>query len=399
MAKLPDYPGVSSYKDRLGKERWRFQAKGRNPASMPAPGTPEFEARYFELTTGHAIKPVAQLPTSALPKTFRRAWQLVRESDEWLGIGDESRKQHSMIAERFLAMPVLEDGSNSLRWGDVPVEELTFDDIEILKKRFRRSEKTEGRATPTAPYKLKIVLQKMIKEARRKRWRTDNPLDLVDFVRGGGPGGKNFGHKPWPQKYQDMFEARHALGSAPRTVYELGKWMGARAGDIAALRWDQEIEIEIEGEWIRGFEFLPDKKTNTDADDAELIQFRPITKMLAWALAPLDRSTGFVVISERGQGQPYTHKGSLAEAMKRWCLEAGIPRGYVLHGLRKVHAVKLAEAKASIKEMMDSLGHLTPAMSIHYARGAEKRRTSTSAARKMEESFDRENAPRLRVVR
>jgi Phage integrase family len=399
MATHPDYPGVSSYKDRHGKERWRFQAKGRKPAAMPDPGSPEFEARYFELTTGHAVKPVVPLPTSALAKTFRHAWNLVRESDEWLGISDESRKQHSMIAERFLAMPVLEDGSHPLKWGDVPVEELTFEDIETLKKRFRRSEKTEGRATPTAPYKLKVVLGKMITEARRKRWRNDNPLELVTFVRGGAPGGKNFGFKPWPQKYQDQFEACHPLGSAARTVYELGKWMGARAGDIAALRFDQEVEVEIEGEWIKGFEFLPDKKTNTDADDAELIQFRPINKMLARALEPLDRSAGFVVISERGVGLPYTHKGSLAEAMKRWCREANIPRGYVLHGLRKVHAVKLAEAKASIKEMMDSLGHLTPAMSIYYARGAEKRRTSTSASRKLEASFDRENAPRLRVVR
>jgi hypothetical protein len=395
MATHPDYPGASSYKDRFGKERWRFQARGRKPAAMPGqPGSPEFDAKYSELTTGHATKPAV-----VARQTFRHAWTLVRETDEWLGISDESRKQHCMIAERFLAMPVLEDGSHPLRWGDVPVEEMSFDDIEILKKRFRQSERTEGRATPTAPYKLKVVLGKMIKEARRRRWRNDNPLELVTFVRGGGPRGQHFGFKPWPQKYQDQYEARHPLGTAARTVYELGKWMGARAGDIAALRFDQEVEVEVEGEWIKGFEFLPDKKTNTDADEAELIQFRPINKMLARALEPLDRSAGFVVISERGVGLPYTHKGSLAEAMKRWCREADIPRGYVLHGLRKVHAVKLAEAKASIKEMMDSLGHLTPAMSLYYARGAEKRRTSASGSRKLEEAFDRDNAPRLRVVK
>jgi hypothetical protein len=105
----------------------------------------------------------------------------------------------------------------------------------------------------------------------------------VKWKRGGGKNGSYIGWKPWPAETRAKFEARHPIGSAGRTAYALAFWIGNRRGDVVNLRWDKLISIEDEnGNVAEGFEFEQQKEVQRDE---VMIQFRPLSWMLAEALA------------------------------------------------------------------------------------------------------------------
>jgi integrase len=70
-------------------------------------------------------------------------------------------------------------------------------------------------------------------------------------------------------------------------------------------------------------------------------------------------------------------------------------RGYSVHGLRKNAAQALAEAECSISEIMSITGHRSPAMALHYAKHAEKRRLARTAIDRWE-AADKVSNPRTK---
>lgn len=390
-----EYPGITQWKDRFGKLRWRFQKKGMKTTLLPVgvePGTKAFDAAYRAIIEDRAPRKadVVEIPNAALPETFRAAWKLVTQSQEWRDNDPDTQYHCERHAMEFFAMPIVV--GEKLTWGEVPVADMNYEDLEGLIRRWEDP-------TPSKPWKMKVMLRKIFYQARRKGWRNDDPTELVKWKRGGGKRGGYIGWKPWPDEICEQFEARHPLGSAARTCYALARWAGNRRGDIARIRWDQLIEVEVDGEIIQGFEFEQEKRVQNDED---MIQFRPLTSMLAEALAPLDRSQGGTVL-KTAYGKPFS-KDSLTGRMKDWCEQAGIPvssrkedtRGYSLHGLRKTYARSVGETDASLQQQKDMLGHTTLQQVANYARSVDKRKTTTRASRLLEEKHGQ---PRLRVVR
>lgn len=97
---------------------------------------------------------------------------------------------------------------------------------------------------------------------------------------------------------REKFEARHPIGSAARTCYALGFWLGNRRGDVAALDWEHLVVEEVELfdgsiEVIEAFDFRQKKNRNRHGGRE---MFIPIVDKLAQALAPLDRSNGGAVL-------------------------------------------------------------------------------------------------------
>jgi integrase len=389
-----NYPGIGLWKDRLGKQRWRFQKKGLKATLLPVglePGTKAFDIAYKAIIESRAPRKadVVDIPTAALPETFRAGWKLVLQSQSWRDLKPATQKNCEDDAEEFLAMPIVP--GEKLTWGEVPVADMNYEDLERLIRRWE--------VKPSKPWHMKVMLRKIFFEARRKGWRNDDPTELVKWKRGGGKKGGYIGWKMWPEEMLARFEARHPIGSAARTCYAMALWMGNRRGDIAKLRWDQLIEVEVDGEMIVGFEFEQDKEVQSDED---MIQFRPLTKMLAEALAPLDRSKGGTVL-KTAYGKAFS-TDSLTGRMSDWCKQAGVPvsnketgeRGYSLHGLRKSYAKMVGETGASFQQQKDMLGHTTPQQVALYAKGVDKRKTTTAASRLLEEKHAK---PRLRVVK
>jgi integrase len=102
----------------------------------------------------------------------------------------------------------------------------------------------------------------------------------------------------------------------------------------------------------------------------------PITKQLADCLAatPVIGATSFLVTKH---GNPYSVKG-FGNYMREWCDEAGL-REFSSHGIRHAIGCRLAEAGATVDEIMAVLGHTDPRMAMHYTRQANKARLADSA--------------------
>ena len=79
---------------------------------------------------------------------------------------------------------------------------------------------------------------------------------------------------------------------------------------------------------------------------------------------------------------------TLGHAIERHLKKLGID-GYTMHGLCKNAAVELAEAGATVEELMAVLGHKTPKMALYYCKLASQLRMNDNAAVKWDAEIKR----------
>ena len=70
-----------------------------------------------------------------------------------------------------------------------------------------------------------------------------------------------------------------------------------------------------------------------------------------------------------------------------------------MHGLRKALGVKLAEADASTRQLMETLGHNNIAYAELYSREASQMRLAVQAMEKVTKIEEAKRKPKLSVVR
>ena len=121
-----------------------------------------------------------------------------------------------------------------------------------------------------------------------------------------------------------------------------------------------------------------------------------MTPMLERELAPVARNKETVLTTSRGG--PYSD-ASLSMRMAEWCREAGIEPGYTMHGLRKALGVKLAEADASTRQLMEMLGHNNIAYAELYSREASQTRLAVQAMDKLTKIEEARGKPKIGAVK
>jgi integrase len=165
---------------------------------------------------------------------------------------------------------------------------------------------------------------------------------------------------------------------------------------VARLRWDQlktkTVVVDGQPMTVEGFEFVQHKGRKEYAKQI----FLPLTPFLAAALAPLPRDTERVLVSRLGRS---FSDNALATAMIKWAGRAGVPAGYSMHGLRKALGVKLAEADATTREIMEVLGHTNIEHAALYTREADKMRLAVKGMRKVAALEQAMRKPDLKVVK
>ena len=107
--------------------------------------------------------------------------------------------------------------------------------------------------------------------------------------------------------------------------------------------------------------------------------FLPMTPMLDAELAPLERTGPVSAVIARDP----LHRRLTDMRMAEWCREAGVPAGYTMHGLRKALGVKIAEADATTRQLMEMLGHNNIAYAELYSREASQVRLAVQAMEKV----------------
>ncbi|MER8955536.1 site-specific integrase [Mesorhizobium sp. M0833] len=382
------YPGVSSRLKR-GKLVYRYRAKGMPEIRLPGqPGGPEFEAAYERATQGQGLKAIIiDLPGRALPKTFGHAARRLEATMEWLDFDEATQQKNARLIERFLKMQV--DPAYPLTWRDTPVEHLDADHLRAIVEAVFAANRTVAKHLLVAIKKLlwvAIEIEKWIKP------QDDPSLSIRVRIP------KSTANPAWPVPIREKFEARHPIGSAPRTCYALAFWLGNRRGDIASLEWDDLVSEEIELfdgslEVIEAFDFRQKKNRNRHGGRE---MFIPIVDKLAQALAPLDRSKGGTVL-KNAYGRAFAEK-SLTGMMAHWNKQAGIPEGYTLHGLRRTFGTYLAECNIQARAIMEAMGHSSMTVTDGYVREANKKRMAVDMVRAINEREAKRDAMKQRAA-
>jgi len=371
MTTHPDYPYIYQWKDHLGRIRWRFRKSGQTTYMPGEPHTPEFDAKYQALTGTKTNAEIIRHPaiSDGPQTTFKELWRSIVQSQDYRDLDHKTHIGHDFVMREFFDLPVCE--GEDLLWGDVAVAKMTADHLEIIKQQLATPVTRFGRLIP--------ILRRMFKIARRKKWRADDPTDLIEFKKGGGRKGGYIGHKPWPLAMIEKFRAFYPVGTPARTAFEVAYWLGNRREDIGTLDWAQLQWVEIDGELAEYFVFEPGKVVNTDED---MTQYRPYNSMIREAIDHMRKESGPVLTTIGGK-RGYNPQ-SLSNMMRYWCEKAGIPKGWKLHGLRKSYAMMVAASGASLWQQKDMLGHTTLAQVTEYARMTDKRRTTRDAAKLLE---------------
>ncbi|MDR6634580.1 integrase [Phyllobacterium sp. 1468] len=309
---------------------------------------------------------ITNKPSIKTEKTFMMAYEILRRSAKWQTYDQLTIKKNSNLIELFLARHV-SPPDNCQTWSETPVTHLRRHHLmELL---------AENRMTPHKGKHLLVAIRKLIFVALEFEWIATDPSYKIEWR----PAYK--GRKAWTIDARQRFEAYHPIGSAARTCYGLAIWLGNRRGDIANLRWDDlvTVEVELEGhiEEITGFEFR--QRKNRKRTGGKLL-FIPMTPMLAEILHPLDRSKPTILVT--GYGNPFSEK-SLTGMMAHWTKQAGLDSGYTLHGLRKSLGKMLAEGGATTRELMEALGHQDIAHAELYSREANQKLLAAQAMKKL----------------
>jgi integrase len=204
-------PYVSSFVDKAGKERFRFR-RGKVSVYMPPPGSKEYKAAYAK-AKGEAgvIGKVVEGTINDLVSRFYRTVQFRRTSEAW---------QKTM---RQAIEPFREE------YGNDRVEHFRPKDIDkILEDRFEQSINDKGKKVggSASAERLREMLMRLFKLAKKLEWRSDNPVELSEPVRHGGEG-----FHPWDEGDIAAYRERWPLGTKARLAMELMLWTGARRSD------------------------------------------------------------------------------------------------------------------------------------------------------------------------
>jgi integrase len=353
MADLPD--GVTEFKDRHGKTRYRFRRKGLPPRSLPGvPGEARFQDAYREAISGRQ-KGNPRRPAPS-PRTLRGAWIEVNRTIDWKQLKASSKGQQIGVAERFLAMPIAPKSKTT--FGQMPLEGIRRGDIKKILARF------DDR--PHAGEAVLRLLRKLCLTALDLEWIESDPTYRITFRP------ELIGHRAWTDEEMVQYEQKWPLGSRERLGYALALYSGQRRADVAAMGHGA-----YNGQGIA----VVQEKTGAPL-------WIPVHPALKEALDATPRPGPWLICSSKGGRYTTESFGNfMADAIG----DARLPDGCRLHGLRKSAGRCLADAGCTAHQIMAILGHKTLAEAQRYTEAANQKRLAQQA-------MDKWSGPKLVAI-
>jgi len=175
---------------------------------------------------------------------------------------------------------------------------------------------------------------------------------------------KTDGFKEWPEAHIERFRKHHKLGTRARLAFEILLNTIQRRGDVVRMG-RQHIRDETLS--------IVQQKTGTAVDIPVLPDLRE-----ALDASPADNLTFLTT----DFGKPFSAAG-FGNWFREVCNEAGVPKGYSAHGLRKAGATRLADHGATEHELMAWGGWKTLAEVQRYTKAANRKRLAKSGGAKL----------------
>ncbi len=320
-------------------------------------------------------------------KTDARDWAQETETNIRSGrtSGLAGRQRHTLaeLIDKFVAevlpnKPAVASGYGThLAWWKAEIGTYYLNDLtsELLEESYRKLLSEPGstgrKRTPTTANRYLISLSCCLSFGRKKlKWLNSNPVSGVE--KASEPRGRvRFLSRPVDGESSEFERLLKACRESPNQdlhdLVILAIWTGCREGELMALRRS----------WVRlsegGFT-LPAETTKTKRERFVPL-VGPALEVAERRLKQDNREYLFAVPSTEGaEKEPAFPRRAWNTALRR----AGIP-DFRFHDLRHTHASYLAMSGATERELMESLGHSTPAMASRYAHLANehKRRVAS----------------------
>lgn len=333
--RLPPY--VSKYRDRHGRVRWRFRKRGMAESQTTAPYSSQEWTKWYLAALGGERRQIGAERSG--PGTFSALIAAFYESSEWKLLRRPTQTAYRGELERFRS-----------QHGDKRVRDL--EEHHILNMRDRMS-------GPAAGNNLLRILRKLMAFAVARRWRDDDPTKDIKRLRY-----HSDGFHTWSEAEIERFEARWRVGTRERLAFDLLLYTGQRSGDVRQMTVGQVAD---------GFIFVRQSKTN------ERLEI-PIHSALARSLKACASDHLLLLPTQYGEG--FTAKG-----FGNWFSKAARSAGLsecTAHGLRKAAARRLAEAGATVHQIMAITGHRSLKEVERYTRAADQKANARAAMAKVD---------------
>jgi integrase len=337
---LPE--GVTEYRDRHGKQRFRFRKAGRPTYHFKsAPGTEDFRIEYAACSTA---EPVAPAPvTRAKPGSLADLYARFRATPRWRGWAPATQSTYGRVLDKIAATH-----------GHRLVRDATTADLDRIIGRMH--------ATPTQANKLRKALGFLFGYAVKIGWRADNPVTATDRFKVSG------GYHTWTEAEIAQYRAHHAYGTTARLAMELALNTAGRRCNLATLERAQLRDGRFQIEHAKG-----GKATSVPAAAATIAAIEAM---------PAIGIKHFIVTA---YGKPFTIAG-FGNKFRQWANEAGLPH-CSLHGLRKAQSRRLAESGATVPQGKAVTGQGKDETFLYYAEQANRSDLADAAMANLEARF------------
>ncbi|MET0438282.1 MAG: tyrosine-type recombinase/integrase [Devosia sp.] len=339
---------IKSYTDRLGVRRHYFNKLGEPKTALPGlPGSRSFMAAYQAcldaLEAKQPRKASARAP-KIIPGSVDDVALRYYASAEFKTLAPITQATYRNEIDKFRR----EKDKNGNPHGPKAIAMLDRRGVKALI-----SEKAE---TPGAANKRMRTLKLLIKVAIDEELRTDNPTIGIRPLKVGD--GEGF--LVWEEHHIEQFEHHWPVGSKPRLALALLLFTAQRRSDV----------VRMGRQHIRdGMMAVRQQKTGAYLDI-------PIHDDLAPVLDAVTVDIPAFLLSEHNKPfQPTSFGNWFGDR----CRDAGLPKGFNAHGLRKAACRRLAESGCSTREIMAVSGHKTIEEVERYTRSADQRKLAMAA--------------------
>lgn len=336
MVTYKHFKYVHEFRDRHGKIRRYFRRRGFKQVALHGePGTEEFADAYQR-----AIDGTPQLIGAArnAPGTVAAALASYFASAGFAGFAPETRRTWRYHLERFRA-----------DHGDKRVAMLRPEHVDRIMA-------AKAKQPPSARNFLK-ALRSFMRWCVTAKLCADDPTANMKL-----PKVKTQGYRPWSEDEIAAYRQRHAVGTRARLALELLLNLGSRRSDV----------ILMGRQHLRGGEFTYRTKKN-----GTLVEGVPLLPECAEALEAMPKSEHLTFLITHF-GKSFTPAG-FGNWFRDMCDEAGVPKGYSAHGLRKASATRLAELGATAHQLMSWHGWATLREPERYTRSANNKKLARAA--------------------
>jgi integrase len=321
--------------DRHGKRRVRFRKNGFSVYLKGIPWSPEFMAQYALALQSVQTQAVNIGVSRTIPGSFDALVVSYYRSPEFRGLKASTQTMRRQIIERFRR----EHGSKPLKG----LQRAHIKDLIGAKAE-----------TPGAANNLLKILRIVLAHAVESEMIASNVAIGIKCYKSLGEGVHT-----WSEAEVAQYEATHAVGTKARLALELLLNTGQRRGDVVRM----------------GFQHIKGDEIAVRQEKTDKPLLIPVHPELAHALQALPRTNLTFLLTEFGK--PFSSTG-FSNWFRRMCNAAGLPQCSA-HGLRKLAAVRLANAGCSTDQIKAITGHKSLSEVARYTKAADQARLARQA--------------------